>query len=148
MTAPVMRDRVNPRIGVAPCSVEGCAGKYRARGLCSLHYSRWLKSGDVGPVGPLHKPGIAKSKTGYLYDRSKAVHRTVMEEHIGRALHSFETVHHRNGIRDDNRIENLELWMRGHPAGQRVQDIVAFVVEHYQDAVVAALNNQGGQPNG
>ena len=45
-----------------------------------------------------------------------------MEETIGRPLTEKETVHHINGVRDDNRLENLELWASNHPPGQRVQD--------------------------
>lgn len=56
-------------------------------------------------------------------------HRYVMEQHIGRKLHSEETVHHVNGDRFNNDLSNLELFSSRHGPGQRVIDKVAFAIE-------------------
>jgi hypothetical protein len=89
---------------------------------------------QVGAENPSWKGGRYVSKDGYVIiwtakNEYRKEHHVVMEKHLGRRLLPHETVHHKNGVRNDNRHRNLELWSSSHPPGQRVVDKVKWARE-------------------
>lgn len=105
--------------------------------MCVMHYTRTKQHGDPGEVHPrrarkgegewrVNAQGyVVRSRNG----RKELEHRLVMEQQLGRPLFPDETPHHKNGDRADNRPENLELWSSWQPAGQRVEDKIAWARE-------------------
>lgn len=80
-------------------------------------------SGYVFVSIPKGHPLADERKARGVANYTMREHRLVMEHYLGRYLLSHENVHHINGIRSDNRIENLELWVKTQPAGQREEDL-------------------------
>lgn len=126
----------------------------RARDLCACggakhHQSTRCAScrSEVGEANGNWRGGRTRHKAGYVMVKTEGhprggksgyvfEHILVVEEMLGRFLHSSETVHHRNGVKHDNRPENLELWTRPQPSGIRASDAVAWakaILERYGD---------------
>lgn len=122
-----------------PCSVDTCDIPAESGGMCKSHYNLQYRCGLIRPIRPQAKHGQRRwidPRHGYVYvsvkGRSGAAqteHRVVMADYLGRDLLPHESVHHLNGQRGDNRLENLELWTKSQPAGQRVSDKVAWAIE-------------------
>ena len=94
----------------------------------------------TGKKGGNNKGGRIKDKNGYIsvwqpnHGNSRSAgyvheHRLIMSNILNRPLERHENVHHINGVRDDNRIENLELWTTQQPSGQRVEDKISWAIK-------------------
>jgi len=139
------------------CTIEGCEKKHTAKGMCQMHYrrNRLYNDPNLRP-GRVRKKTASQNNNGYMYlyepENPNAnlngfvlVHRKIMSEVIGRPLLRNEEVHHKNGNRSDNRIENLELWNTRQPKGQKIPDKIKYAIEilnqYAPELLVKTVNN-------
>lgn len=116
------------------CSFSGCDRRTQSLGLCNTHYSQKWRGRPLTPIRQRRPEGEGyQDPRGYVIvkrdGRKLAEHQWVMEQMLGRRLLPGENVHHRNGVKNDNRPENLELWVVKQPRGQRVEDLVEWAHE-------------------
>lgn len=129
--------------GEPSCVTDGCGNLAVARERCPSCYKTALRRGTVevdpdvrvvtgdGHISHGYWCVIAPEDERHLTGGAAKVgeHRLVMARHLGRALLPEEQVHHINGDKLDNRLENLELWSTSHPSGQRVEDKVEWALQ-------------------
>jgi hypothetical protein len=118
------------------CSFEGCTRKSKVKGICAVHKTEGIRQGLIEP--PPKYRMVNSEGYALLYDPLHpnsfqggwvTEHIVVMSELLGRPLAPGEEVHHLNGQRADNCPENLELWAKSQPKGQRARDLLAWAEE-------------------
>lgn len=141
--------RNRKRLPARKCSAEGCERTNFSNGFCTKHHQAWWQA-QKRAKRPTTIRQFKERSTGWIDEdgyRMAVVeegtpgakkfgrrwimpeHRLIMQRVLGRPLLRNENVHHMNGIRHDNRIENLELWVKSQPCGQRPQDLVKWAHE-------------------
>ncbi len=115
---------------------NGCDKPVHSRGVCKNCYRKLnYEEHERERRGAKKMPEIGHESTdkdGYVRVKIgegrnwQDKHRLVMEQKLGRKLESFENVHHKNGVRNDNSESNLELWITKQPKGQRPEDLIEY----------------------
>lgn len=119
-------------IKIEKCAYKECNKEFPVYKKGTIFCSR--KCSNIGENNPCWKGGKTCTSGGYIMFKKPehpfadsrgyiAEHRLVMEEILGRFLEPHERIHHKNGIRNNNKKENLELWKQAKdPTGIRAVD--------------------------
>ncbi len=116
-------DHCSKEYAVYPSQLKWNQIREHKKNFCSTQCQNKFYSGDNHPnwIG-----GSIEHATGYIKDyvdkKYTARHRIFMEELVGRKLSEDEVVHHKNGNKHDNRIENLEIMTRSEHAKHHISE--------------------------
>jgi hypothetical protein len=111
------------------CKIKRHAAKYKNCVHCTnilradYGQGRYAKRGYIMVFQKGH-PRTMNKQSNYVFE-----HILVMEKKLGRYLAEDENVHHKNGIKNDNSRENLELWVKPQPSGIRAKDALKWAKE-------------------
>lgn len=148
-----IKDKARSKSKLSICKICGkeTGNRYNICSKCKNEYENYSRDNcDCGNIKQKRSNSCSEcymksityryNKKGYVIIRTKMnhprnkynemfEHTLVMEAYLGRYLYPGENVHHRNGIKDDNRIDNLELWTKPQPSGIRVEDAIEWAKE-------------------
>jgi len=127
------------KMGTKSC---GCSTN-RSRGVKHYRWKGGRSDNGNGYISVLKPDHPNAWKNGYVGE-----HIIVMSEHLGRPLRKGETVHHKNGVKNDNKIKNLELWKKAHVPGQRLSDQINWAIELLKEYAPEFINKGALVKNG
>jgi len=115
------------------CKIKGCVKDTRGRAICSMHDQRFRRHGDYNYITPesLRRVltreaqstlGVLK-KTSYKKYLGRHEHRVIMENYLSRKLIKGEIVHHLDGNRHNNSIENLQLMTQSEHIKEHIKEM-------------------------
>lgn len=148
------KKRVDRRVICKTCgkTFERPHGKFMT--YCSRSCALAKNRNGITGCNGLPEGSTSPHSSGYILEKYKGQwtmqHRVVMCRVLGRELEKHERVHHKNGVRDDNRPENLELWVTSYsskkdPAGVRLVDKAIDIFKSLTDEerlqVIATLKD-------
>jgi len=133
LKCPTCRAKERPRIKCIDCGESIIYDRERCR-KCADMKQKVESNGNWKGGKTRHKAGYvlvrvpehprATKNCKYVFE-----HILVMEEELGRYLLPEEKIHHKNGMKSDNRTSNLEVWTTAHPIGARIKDLVVWAKE-------------------
>lgn len=129
------------------CLADGCPEPAEYLDLCNKHYVRYTKYGDINGKAQIKRKGFLRDgyKVYKINGKTVSEHKIIMEQFLNRKLFTNENIHHKDGNRLNNNLDNLELWIKSQPSGQRISDIIDWaknILQRYNIKYEFEYNNE------